>query len=57
MVMRPNTAWWREHGGHEWVEEVERRRNLTDRYRLSEQFLLDYFRSRRQLKVLDYGCG
>lgn len=54
---RPNIEWWQDHGGEEWLKEIERRRAFEDRYNRQEAWLIAHFANDPAARVLDFGCG
>ncbi len=56
-VDRPNVEWWQQHGGQEWLEEVERRRPAQARYDRQEAWVTNHFACGPSLSLLDFGCG
>jgi SAM-dependent methyltransferase/glycosyltransferase involved in cell wall biosynthesis len=56
-VLHPNESWWRDHGGDNWVREIQVRTSHESHYRQQEAFLLGFFLGIPPARVLDFGCG
>src|SRR5215471_67975 len=56
-LLHPNESWWREHGGANWLQEIQSRASQQTHYGQQEAFLLGFFLGIPPARVLDFGCG